>query len=141
VPPPSEAAALLAAAREAAEGAYAPYSRFLVGAVVRAEDGRTFAAANVENASYGLSLCAEANAIAAAAVAGARVIDRVAVVGWAEADPDGGALATPCGRCRQIIAEFASAAFVCHVATRDGRDEIAIPLAELLPHPFRLTSA
>lgn len=139
-PPPADEEALIAAAREVARRAYAPYSGFLVGAAVRAADGRVFTAANVENASYGLSLCAEANAITAAVVAGVREIDRVAVVGWSAAEPDAGAMATPCGRCRQIIAEFASPSLVVHVADRRDRERVAIPIAELLPHPFRLAA-
>jgi len=131
---------LIAAAREVAVHAYAPYSGFLVGAAVRAADGRVFTAANVENASYGLSLCAEANAVAAAVVAGVRKIERVAVVGWSAARPDAGALATPCGRCRQIIAEFATPTLVVHVVDRRDGTRLAIPIAELLPHPFRLAS-
>jgi cytidine deaminase len=140
VPPRSEAdgEALLAAARDAAHLAYAPYSGFLVGAAVRGLSGRVFTAANVENASYGLSLCAEANAITAAVVAGARPIDRVAVVGWPEGEPDVGSMANPCGRCRQIIAEFADPSLLVHVADRRDTERLTIPLAELLPHPFRL---
>jgi len=140
VPPRSEADALLAAALEAGSRAYAPYSGFFVGAAVLAADGRVFTAANMENASYGLSLCAEAVAVGSASAAGVREIDRVAVVGWASAEPDAGAMATPCGRCRQLIVEFASPALVVHVANRRDTERLDIPLAELLPHPFRLGS-
>ncbi|WP_420392544.1 cytidine deaminase [Acuticoccus sp.] len=105
---PSEAeAALLERARAAADTAYAPYSGFHVGAAV--SDGTvTFAAANVENASYGLSACAEMNAVVAAALAGARALTTLAVVGYRPDRPDVAALATPCGRCRQVFSEFAA---------------------------------
>lgn len=93
---------LIAAAREARDAAYAPYSGYAVGCAVATADGRVFAGANVENASFGLSICAERAAICAAVNAGARAIVAVAVVG-----PDAAA-AAPCGACRQVIAEFAS---------------------------------
>ncbi|WP_332461096.1 cytidine deaminase [Acuticoccus mangrovi] len=140
MPQPSELSddekALIAAARAAADNAYAPYSNFHVGAAVRAEDGRIFTAANVENASYGLSLCAEANAIAAAAVAGVRTLTHVAVVGYPAAAPDGPTLATPCGRCRQMIAEFAGGDAIVLVQSRDGTQTLRAPFREILPHAF-----
>lgn len=130
--------ALLERARQAARNAYAPYSNFHVGAAVVAADGRVFTAANVENASYGLSLCAEANAISAAVGTGVRELTRVAVVGYPSGTDTGAALATPCGRCRQIIAEFARPELVVIVADKSGARTLTIPLAELLPHPFQL---
>ncbi len=89
---------LLAKAREAQKNAYAPYSAFHVGAAVLAEDGRVFLGCNVENASYGLGVCAERNAIAATVVGGARPV-AIAVVG-----PFPGV--SPCGACRQVLVEF-----------------------------------
>jgi cytidine deaminase len=140
VPPPNEGpgaeARLIAAAREAAARAYAPYSGFHVGAAVRAVDGALFTAANVENASYGLSLCAEANAVAAAAVARARTLTAVAVVGYRAADPDSPVMAVPCGRCRQILNEFAAAGCRVYVADLSGGTIARYTLAELLPHAF-----
>src|SRR5438105_8862588 len=92
---------LLRAAAEVRGNAYAPYSRFPVGAAVLA-GGRVFAACNVENSAYPLSVCAERNAVAMAVAAGERRIEAVAIVGGA------GKPAAPCGGCRQVLAEFAS---------------------------------
>ena len=97
---------LVDAARTAFGHAYAPYSGFHVGAALRATDGRIDAGANVENASYGLSRCAEQSAIQALASRGARAFLEVVVV--ADADPP----ATPCGACRQVLAEFGPTATV-----------------------------
>ena len=94
---------LMAAAREAAEGAYAPYSEFPVGAALLFEDGAVVTGANVENASYGLSLCAETSAAAKAMNEGRRG----GLVAVAVAGPQGTAL-TPCGRCRQVLHELAA---------------------------------
>ena len=92
--------ALMAAARRARRRAYAPYSRYPVGAAVLAADGTVFTGANIENASYGLSMCAERVAIFAAAAAGHRRIRAVAV---ATGSPKP---ASPCGACRQVMVEF-----------------------------------
>ncbi|MDX1689536.1 MAG: cytidine deaminase [Acidimicrobiia bacterium] len=92
---------LAAAARRAAERAYAPYSRFRVGAVVVAEDGSEFSGANVENSAYGSSICAEATAIATAASAGVRRMPTIAVACIDATDPG-----FPCGNCRQLMREF-----------------------------------
>jgi cytidine deaminase len=89
---------LVAAARRARDAAYAPYSKFRVGAAVRTKDGAIYTGANIENASYGLSLCAERVAIHKAVSEGHRELDTVAVYA------DGGA--PPCGACRQVMAEF-----------------------------------
>ncbi len=119
---------LARAAREARRRAYAPYSRFRVGAAVRA-GGRVFAGANVENASYGLTLCAERVAAATAAAAGARRIDAVAVASGTD-DPT-----PPCGMCLQALAELAPpTAPVLLVGRRGGRVETT--LGALLPRAF-----
>lgn len=94
---------LAALARTAAEGAYSPYSRFRVGAVVVADDGTEHTGANVENAAFGSTICAEATAISGAVSRGVRKIATVAVACIDAADVDG---AYPCGNCRQIMNEF-----------------------------------
>jgi cytidine deaminase len=93
--------ALLAQAREARAHAYAPYSRFPVGAAILADDGRVFTGCNVENASYGLTNCAERVALGKAVSEGVRRFVAVAVVG-----PEDDAPCAPCGACRQVLAEF-----------------------------------
>ena len=122
-------AALLDAARAAQAQAYAPYSRYRVGAALATPDGRVFAGCNVENAAYPSGTCAEAGAIAAMVAAGGRVIAEILVVG------DGTDLVTPCGNCRQRIREFANAATRVHCA--DGRGvQRSFTLDALLPHAF-----
>jgi cytidine deaminase len=125
--------ALAQAARAARAHAYAPYSGYAVGAAVLTDDGRMFAGCNVENASYGLSLCAERVAVFRAIAAGARRLVAAAVC-----TPDGG---TPCGACRQVLLEFADApeSFAVWVVSPD-RVIARYTLAELLPHGFRLAS-
>jgi pyrimidine-nucleoside phosphorylase len=120
---------LRAAARGARAEAYARYSGFAVGAAVRTADGRTFTGANVENASYGLTICAERTAVFAAVLAGARSIAAVAVSG-----PDGVTTA-PCGACRQVLAEFASPGVPVTYA-RAGGDWADTTIGELLPQAF-----
>ena len=91
---------LVEAARAVQQLAYAPYSHFRVGAAVEADDGSVFVGCNVENASYGLTICAERAAVVAAVGAGARRIRRAVVV--SDTDPP----AAPCGACRQVLSEF-----------------------------------
>ena len=120
---------LFAAARAARRRAYAPYSRFKVGAAVLTSDGRVVSGCNVENASYGLSVCAERNAISRAVAEGARRIEAVAIV----ADTD--RPCPPCGACRQVIAEFSAPTAPVRAQTPSGR-ESEHTVAELLPNAF-----
>ena len=122
-------AELFAAAKAAQANAYAPYSRFSVGAALRTPDGAVYSGCNVENAAYPQGSCAEAGAIAAMALAGERRIAEILVVG------DGEALCTPCGGCRQRIREFADAATLVHVAGPEGV-RAKFTLDELLPESF-----
>jgi cytidine deaminase len=121
--------ALFAAAKAAQARAHAPYSRFPVGAAIRAESGAIYCGCNVENAAYPEGACAEANAIGAMALAGERRIVEILVIGGGEE------LCAPCGGCRQRIREFADAATRVHVAGPDGV-RASFTLEELLPHSF-----
>lgn len=123
---------LLAAATLARFRAYAPYSGFTVGAALRAPSGRIVAGCNVENAAFPLGLCAEANALGALVAAGERRVVEVLVLG------EGPPPCTPCGGCRQRLAELAEAATPVHVAAPDGRVLLSTTLGELLPAAFRL---
>jgi cytidine deaminase len=104
---PAEAdRALCHAAAEAAQAAYEPYSRFSVGAAVRTRSGNIYRGANLENAAYGVGMCAEVAAITAANSAGDFDLEAIAIVGHPTDDPAAGTeIVTPCGRCRQIILE------------------------------------
>lgn len=121
---------LVTAARTAFERAYAPYSGFGVGAALRAADGRIFAGANVENASYGLTRCAEQSAVQAMVSAGQRRFDTLVVY------VDGALPASPCGACRQVLHEFAPDATVWLVAA--SGDARVTSVAGLLPEAFSL---
>jgi cytidine deaminase len=120
--------ALYARADEARARAYAPYSSFTVGAALRGADGSVVTAANVENASYGLTICAERSAVVRALAHGVGAFEEIAVA----ADP-AVASVPPCGACRQVLVEFAPALVV--VYRRDG-ELVALPLADLLPGAF-----
>ncbi len=121
--------ALIETARAARANAYAPYSRFAVGAAIRAEDGKLYAGANVENAAYPEGQCAETSAIGAMIAAGARRIEAMVVLA------DGDALCAPCGGCRQRIREFAEPATEIHLCGPDGVRR-TITVGELLPLSF-----
>ena len=118
------------AAREASAFAYCPYSNFRVGAAVLTSDGEIIGGCNVENASYGLSICAERNAIFQAVATGHREI-RALVLYTPTAKP-----ATPCGACRQVLAEFGCDVTVICIC--DGAESIVTNLKELLAMPFRV---
>ncbi|GMQ85500.1 MAG: cytidine deaminase [Acidimicrobiia bacterium] len=118
----TETSELLEQARRAAAASYSPYSNFRVGAVVVTEDGTVFTGCNVENAAYGSSICAEANAIATAVGSGARTISTVAVTCLDGDD------CYPCGNCLQLMREFG----VDRIITDGGE----YSLGDLLPHSF-----
>jgi cytidine deaminase len=119
---------LVRAAITARQSAYAPYSRFLVGAALETADGRVFAGCNVENASYGLTMCAERVAIGAALAAGAREFKRIAIATDA-ADPT-----PPCGACLQVLWEFTRDLEV--ILANLGGERVVFNIRELLPHAF-----
>jgi homotetrameric cytidine deaminase len=120
---------LVAAAREARDRAYAPYSRFHVGAALRAEDGSIHAGANVENAAYPQGQCAEASAIGVLIAAGRTRVLEAAVIS------DGEAICVPCGGCRQRLREFMPLDGRIHLCARDGECR-TMTLEELLPMSF-----
>ena len=138
-----QATQLVAAARDASRNAHAPYSRFAVGAAVLLDDGTVITGANFENASYGLSLCAETVAIATASAAGRlRDIVAIGVIGGAM-DADGRATGTspvsPCGRCRQVINEAAQMGgrdLPVHCGAAEGDAIRTYVVSELLPDAF-----
>lgn len=121
---------LLERAKGAGVGAYAPYSGFRVGAAVRA-NGRIYVGCNIENASYGLTVCAERVALFAAVADGARRIDALALACIDAGPLVGQESLMPCGACRQVMAEFGAGDLAVHV---QGAGSFA--LSELLPHPF-----
>lgn len=124
---------LLALARSARAMAYAPYSRFLVGAVVQTRDGRQFSGCNVENASYGLCNCAERTALFSAMAAGCRPGDFAALAVIADTpDP-----VSPCGACRQVMAELCDGDMPVLLANLDGSTQ-QTSVAALLPGSFKL---
>lgn len=118
---------LVRRARAVMENAYAPYSRFHVGAAIEADDGTVHVGCNVENASYGLTICAERMAVGAAVAAGKRKLKRVAVATAVEPP------ATPCGACRQLLAEFGLDLEIIAVGPATER---RWRLRELLPEAF-----
>lgn len=125
--------ALLDAARAARDHAYAPYSAFAVGAVVQTRDGRRFGGCNVENAAYGLCNCAERTALFAAVAAGYRPGDFVALAVITDTD----APASPCGACRQVLAELCDQAMPVMLGNLHGATQ-KTTVAALLPAAFRL---
>jgi len=118
---------LIEAAREARTKAYAPYSQFAVGAALQTKSGEVYAGCNVENLSFGLTLCAERSAIGSAIAKGARDFVAIAIVADSKQPP------LPCGACRQVMAEFNSNLTVIS-ATLSGEVQ-EFQLADLLPHP------
>ncbi|MFZ9681903.1 MAG: cytidine deaminase [Cephaloticoccus sp.] len=130
MPPSLPLAPLRRAARQAAARAYAPYSRFKVGAAILTMDGKVYTGCNVENASYGLCNCAERTAIFSAVAAQKKNLKLRCVVIYTDTD----APTAPCGACRQVINEFGPAARV--VSYCRGKDVIDTTLDQLLPGAF-----
>ncbi|HZP95645.1 MAG TPA: cytidine deaminase [Candidatus Limnocylindria bacterium] len=119
---------LVKVASLARQRAYAPYSKYKIGAAIRTARNKVHAGANIENASYGLTVCAERTAVFAAVNAGDTKLDAIAIV------IDDDRLPSPCGACRQVLAEFAPGMRVILATTGGLREEST--LAELLPDPF-----
>ena len=129
---------LVESAFEAREGSYAPYSRFKVGAAILTADGQIFTGANVENASYGATICAERTAAVKAASSGARQFIAIAITGFSdEVPPEERDYAFPCGICRQVLREFLpeSGDITVFVAL-SPEDVFETTLNTLLPHSF-----
>lgn len=124
-------AELVRRARDVMRNAYAPYSRFQVGAAIEADDGSIHIGCNVENASYGLTICAERMAVGAAVAAGKHRLVRIAVASAVEPP------ATPCGACRQLLAEFG---LEMEIITAGPHSERRFRLRELLPEAFTRAS-
>jgi cytidine deaminase len=125
---------LLSAAERAMEHAYCPYSGFPVGCAVRTKNNAIFTAANMENASFGLSICAESGAIQTAFSAGERTIRSIAIIASSDIP------AMPCGRCRQLIREAQSqkdTEEICIIISNKNKNKILLSnIEELLPYPF-----
>jgi len=119
---------LVEEARAARERAYAPYSRFQVGAALRTKSGKVIRGGNVENVSYSMTICAERSAVVAAIAAGERDWEEIAVVADTERPT------TPCGACRQVMAEFNPSMRV--VIANLERVQLVCTVADLLPHAF-----
>ncbi|MBA3336290.1 MAG: cytidine deaminase [Chloroflexia bacterium] len=124
------ATTLMTAAREAARRAYVPYSRFPVGAALLTDDGAIFTGCNIENASYGLTVCAERVAIFTAAAAGYRVVRAIAV------SAPRATTVSPCGACRQVLNEFVPPDGDLLVLMDAADSMVRQPLATLLPRSF-----
>lgn len=127
---------LVSVAVRAARNSYSPYSKFPVGAALLAADGTVFTGCNVENASYGLTICAERVAITSAVAAGYRRFKALAVVGGKSK------AACPCGACLQVLSEFCTPDFPVVMAPLNKPDQVeTVSLGGLLPHTFRLNTS
>ena len=126
---------LLDAAQKVRENSYSPYSHFKVGAAVLTPDGKIFCGTNVENSSYGLTVCAERNAMFAAAAAGYRRFKALALI---TQKLPGQKFNSPCGACRQVMSEFMDSKTPVFIAVLDGKKRIVYrkTLGELMPFPF-----
>lgn len=126
---------LLDAAQRARKNSYSPYSNFKVGAAVLTADGTVFTGTNIENASYGLTVCAERNAIFAAVSAGKRTLRALALI---TQKLPGLKFNSPCGACRQVMSEFLPPDALVYIAVLDGAKRLVYckKLKELMPFPF-----
>ncbi|MCP4632897.1 MAG: cytidine deaminase [candidate division Zixibacteria bacterium] len=120
---------LIESAINALQNSYSPYSKFRVGAAVRSKSGNIFTGCNVENASYGLTICAERTALGNMVSEGETEVEAIAVVS------DAGSIITPCGACRQFLREFANDD--CRIICASGDDVEVYSLNELLPESFK----
>ena len=125
---------LIRMALAAREKAYAPYSNFMVGAALRAKDGRIYTGCNVENASFTPTSCAERTALFKAVSEGVRQFEAIAVVGAKVGVPDDALVTSPCGVCRQVLREFAPNIEI--ICLNGAGEERTFTLEELLPHSF-----
>ena len=119
---------LLSLAKQASLNAYVPYSRFSVGAAIECDDGTVFTGCNVENASFGVTICAERTACCKAVSEGHRSFRRIAIYADSQNWP------TPCGACRQFLAEFGTDVEI--LCAKAGDRYVSYKLADLLPHVF-----
>jgi cytidine deaminase len=132
---------LVQVAREARLRAYAPYSRFLVGAALLSQTGKVYTGCNVENASYGLTVCAERSAVFRAVGEGEQEFVKIAVIGGSQTMPEHEQreIISPCGACRQVLVEFSPD---LEVIMSNLKGEIKVlKLSELLPHAFHRKGA
>ena len=127
----SEFKNLFNAAQKAKENAYAPYSNFHVGAALVTDNGKFFSGCNVENTSYGLTICAERNAIFQMVAAGEHKIAEILIIGDSEE------FLPPCGACRQVMAEFSNSDTVVYMLNKYGESK-KVSMAEILPYTFFL---
>lgn len=119
---------LLSIAKQASLNAYVPYSRFSVGAAIECDDGKVFTGCNVENASFGITICAERTACVKAVSEGHRKFKRIAIYADSQNWP------TPCGACRQFLSEFGTDVEI--LCAKAGDRYVSYKLSELLPHGF-----
>jgi cytidine deaminase len=130
MPAPQQFRKLIAAAKAVQRNAHAPYSKFHVGAALLTKSGKVYTGVNVENASYGLTICAERVAMTKAVSEGHRKFAAIAVVAPSTA-------LSPCGACRQVLAEFSEMVVICADSRNPRRFRLYL-LSELLPHAFKL---
>ncbi len=125
---------LIRAALEARKNSYSPYSGYSVGAALLTSDGKIFTGCNIENASYGATMCAERTALFTAVAAGCKKFEAIAIVGGKADEED---LPYPCGICRQALSEFCDRDFKIIIAKNENDFE-EYTLSDMLPHSFTL---